>query len=109
MLNRCTTNITTRRKGATMADETRTYQGGIVRTLDGRWFAQVPVGDGRFKFTDGEKDVAAAQVGEFTTVRDEEVPEDVRETLGAAFEPPAPEPQQPSRGHHAAREQHHNH
>ena len=91
-----------------MADETQTYQGGIVKTLDGRWFAQVPVGEGRFKFTDGEKDVAAAQVGEFQTVRDEDVPEDVRETLGAAFEPP-PEPQQPVRGHHAAREQHHNH
>jgi len=109
MLNPYTTQNTTRRKGATMADETQTYQGGIVKTLDGRYYAQVPVGEGRFRFTDGEKDVAAGTVGEFTTVRDEDVPEDVRETLGAAFEPKAPEPQQPPRGHHAAREQHHNH
>ena len=86
------------------------YQGGFVRTLAGRWFAQVPTGEGRFRFTDGEKDVAAAQVGEFVTVREEDVPEDVRETLGAAFEPPAP-PEEPPKGRaaHQQHSPHHNH
>lgn len=94
--------------------------GGYLRTLKGQWLAQVPTGDGKFRITDGQRDYAANEVGEWLTVSEQDVPEDVKANLGplrqqqtAPQQPSQPQqPQQPPRAQQVPNQQNtpnHNH